>query len=458
MPSIDLSLAIHVARGTAFQLVRDHGLSPEVMYDEGRKVYEYVLEYFGKYGKIPDPGTIENDLKFPIPPLTDAPEPPSYYLDRIKERALDKMVLEATQAQTRAMEKLNTRAAMDAVKKLLSDVNRMSLAGEPIDDWTQRTDDRWALYKEAARFKGVTGLGTPWPGISDLTMGMQPGDFWLVVGRPKSGKTWNLLKMAIYSWLTPVVTKFNDAGAVAETRPCRVLIITMEMLKRSIKERMDSIYSQLSYSGIVGGTLGMHVEDQYKISLDTLKGKNPLWVVTRNRVRDVRDIPIVIEEIQPDVVYLDGLYKMRVEGGRYKSNWEKITDIADDLDLICKTKGTIIVGTTQFNRGAVKVGNKPKGKGKTIPLAGLENLAFADALGMNPDVVIGVISTKRMKDNNEAILQLIANRRGKEGAWQVHFDPGTGNFDEIAPFDEEGGGGGDEPDDSGDGDPSVDTN
>jgi replicative DNA helicase len=252
--------------------------------------------------------------------------------------------------------------------------------------------------------------------------------------------------MAIHSWLTPIPLDFDATGNVTASRPAKVLTITTEMLKEDVKERMDAIYSKLSYTGIVSGTLGMHIEDQYKIALDGLKGKNPLWIVTRKRVKDIQDIPIIVEEMQPDIVFLDGLYKLKVEGARFKSTWEKVTEIADELDLISKTKGVRIVATTQFNRGAVKASGAKKGK--KIPMAGLENLAFADALGMNPDVILGVISSKDMKENNEAILQLIANRRGKEGAWLCNFNPDQGEFGEIsvvdggmdADSDDEGGG------------------
>lgn len=435
MPSIDMCLVTHIVHGGSISVIRDHGVTAESIYDESRKVFEYVMAHFGKHGKVPNPTTIENDTKIKIPPLSDVPEPVTYYIERVKERALDRLVMESTKAQTSAMDKLNTKGALNSVKRLLADINRLNLAGEPVDDWTQRTDERWAAFKAAARFMGgVTGLPTPWPGINELTKGMQLGDFWLIVGRPKAGKSWELCDMAIHSWLTPIPLEFDSAGNVTASRPAKVLTITTEMLKEDVKERMDAIYSKLSYTGIVSGTLGMHIEDEYRAALDGLKGKNPLWIVTRKRVKDIQDVPIIVEEMQPDIVYLDGLYKLKVEGARFKSTWEKVTEIADELDLIAKTKGTIIVGTTQFNRGAVKTGGQKKGK--KIPMAGLENLAFADALGMNPDVVLGVISSKTMKENNEAILQLIANRRGKEGAWLCNFNPDHGEFGEISAVDE----------------------
>lgn len=456
MPSLDMCLVIHLVRGGHLRAVRDSGLKEEALFDEAKAIFRYSMEHFGKFGKMPEPATVENDLRITIPLISDVPEPVDYYISRVKERALDKIVKDYTKEQLAKSDRLNAKGAVQQAKDLLSEVGRMSLTGEPVSDWTQRTDERWAAYKEAARFKGILGIPTPWPSVNDVTHGIRKGDFWLIVGRPGTGKTWYLTKMAIGAWIFLFTVKFNEDGSIAETRPCRVLFISLEMLDEDIRQRMDSIHSRLPYTGITAGTLGMIIDDKYRVHLEDLKGKNPLLLATRRQVQDVRDLPIVIEEVRPDVVFIDGIYKLRIGAGRYKSNWEKITDIADELDMIAKTKGVPIIGTTQFNRGAVKVGSPKKGKGKAIPLMGLENLAFADALGMNPDVVVGLVSTKRTKDNKELLLQLIKNRRGKSGIWVTQFDPDTGSYDEVAPYEEgDSYGGADADDDDEVGDTSV---
>jgi hypothetical protein len=66
---------------------------------------------------------------------------------------------------------------------------------------------------------------------------------------------------------------------------------------------------------------------------------------------------------------------------------------------------------------------------------------------MNPDVVVGLVSTKRTRDNKELLLQLIKNRRGKSGIWVTQFDPDTGSYDEVAPYEEGDNYGGDGADD-----------
>lgn len=409
-----MSLCVQILRNGGLHAVLEAGTDPEHLFDEGQKVFNYLREHYGKYGKLPDIATVETDTKIDIPELVDIAEPVDYYIDRIKQRALDKLTAEQTKKQLEALDNNDAGKAIEEAQELLSKVSKQNLAGEIIDDWIVGVDERVAEYEELKKFPGgVTGVPTPWVGINDLTQGMNPGDFWIIVGRPGTGKTWHLTKMSVHAW-------------VSGFRP---LIISMEMSRHRMKRRMDAVYARVAYYDFKRGKLGMHIEDQYKEAMESLKGQKPLNIVSRKRVKTTADVSILIEQIKPDVVFIDGIYKLRPGGGtRNRAHWEQTMETVDEIQEIALDKEVPILGTTQFSRAQVK-------KGKSPTKAGLEDMAFADAIAMNADVILALLATPELKANDELILQLLKNREDDTKSFTSKFDLNAMDFDQTGEWD-----------------------
>lgn len=425
MPSLDMSVAVHMVRNGGFTAVIDSGILADHLFDDGRKIYEFTRSHFAQFGKVPDAATILTDLKIEVPPSSDVVEPVAYFIDRIKSRALDKLAKEHAKAATAAMDRVDSKGVIDAAKELLTAISQQNLAGEVIDDWTLNTGERIAEYEAAKTAQGgVTGIPTPWTSLNDRTQGINKGDFWILCGRPGSGKSWAVSKMVIHAWV-------NDF---------KPLFVSLEMPVKKIKRRMDAIYARLAYYDFKRGKLGMHIEAQYKQALDGLEEKPPLNIVTRKRVKTVGDVALLMEQLQPSVVFIDGLYKLRPNSvNKYKSNWEVIMALVDEIQELALEKEIPIVGVTQLNRGAAK----QKGK-KSSSAAGLEDIAFADAIGMNADVILGLLPTEETKGRNETVIQLMKNREDDIGSWLVKFDLAAMDFNEVGPYQEPS----DDPDDA----------
>jgi replicative DNA helicase len=410
-----MSLCVQILRNGGLHAVLEAGTDPDHLFDEGQKVFNYLREHYGKYGKLPDVATVETDTKIDIPELADIAEPVDYYIDRIKQRALDKLAAEQTKKQLEALDSNDANKAIEEAQTLLSQVSKQNLAGEIIDDWIAGVDERVAEYEELKKFPGgVTGVPTPWTGINDLTQGMNQGDFWIIVGRPGTGKTWHLTKMSVHAW----VSGFHP------------LIISMEMSRQRMKRRMDAVYARVAYYDFKRGKLGMHIEDQYKEAMESLKGQNPLNIVSRKRVKTTADVSILIEQVQPDVVFIDGIYKLRPGGGtRNRAHWEQTMETVDEIQEIALDKEVPILGTTQFSRAQVK-------KGKSTTKAGLEDMAFADAIAMNADVILALLSSTELKANDELILKLLKNREDDTKAFTSKFDLNAMDFDQTGEWDD----------------------
>jgi len=413
-----MCVVTHIVRGNCFGVAVEQGLLREHLFDDGRAVFDLVLAHYAKYGKVPDVATVLRDTGVEVPDLADVKEPVGYYLDKVKERARDNLAKEGVKTQLRAMEAGRTEEAIDAAAKLSEDLARLNLHADPVDDWTKNTEEREREYNSAKAIgTGILGVETPWPGVNDLTQGVQDGDFWVMVARPGTGKTWMLVVMAIYAWLKGHVPLF----------------ISMEMPKRKIKRRMDAVHMKLDYRDLKRGRLGMGIEEEYIKGLQNLRNnpQHPLYVASARNVKRIRDIAVLTRLFRPTIVFLDGLYKLRPPNIGVSSYWERIQAIANDLQLLTGDMESKMVATSQLRREGGK--SMKKKRGASVDFS-LEDIAFADAIGQNADVVMGLGATKRMIEDHEMVVSLIKNREDECGAWVTKFDPGMGDFSEIEEY------------------------
>ena len=417
-----MCMVTHIVRGNCFGVAVEQGLLREHLFDDGKKVFDLVLAHYAKYGKVPDAATILRDTGVDVPDLADVKEPFEYYLDKVKERARDNVTKEGVKSQLRAMEAGRTEDAIDAATKLSEDLARLNLQSDPVDDWTKRTEEREREYNEAKVIgTGILGVETPWPGLNEKTQGVCDGDFWVMVARPGTGKTWMLVVMALYAWLKGHVPLF----------------ISMEMPKRKIKRRMDAVHMRLNYHDLKRGMLGMGIEDEYFKGLADLRNnpKHPLYVASARNVKRIRDIAVLTRLFRPSIVFLDGLYKLKPPNIGVSSYWERIQAIANDLQLLTGDIETKMVATSQLRREGGRSMKKKRGASVEFTL---EDIAFADAIGQNADVVLGLGATKRMVEDHEMVMSLIKNREDECGAWLTKFDPSMGDFSEIEEYENSG--------------------
>lgn len=91
------------------------------------------------------------------------------------------------------------------------------------------------------------------------------------------------------------------------------------------------------------------------------------------------------------------------------SNWEKITEVSRSLKQLADGEGVPILGIHQANRNAI---------GKRMEV---ENIAYADALAQDADLVLGV----NTEDDGSLFVECLKSRWGRSG-WgmflKIHFD------------------------------------
>jgi replicative DNA helicase len=227
----------------------------------------------------------------------------------------------------------------------------------------EHVDDFISQYT-ARREQGDThGIPTGFSNIDTTTYGVHPGDFWVLVARPMSYKTWLMCRMFLTS---------------CQTVEGSVLFFSKEMTKEQIQRRVYAIAGGVSFSDL--RRYKLNDVDLAKISATMASIKATPVIIGRD-VKDPYDVSYIrskIVEYDAKIAFVDGLYLL----GK-SADWKDQTDSTRSIRDVALATNTGIVGTTQYNR-----------KGSNA--ATLDNLAYSDSFAQDASVVI---SLERERDS-----------------------------------------------------------
>lgn len=237
-------------------------------------------------------------------------------------------------------------------------------------------------YDIVASSQGLLGIPFPWPIMNEELQGMQNSQFIVLYGRPKSMKSWVAIYMAVWAYINA---------------RRRVLFYTREMSPLMVAGRAACCMSKIAYKpyrqGKLQPELKAHLFNILEELIDDERAveymggtRQPYFIITSDRSGGANSgggvawLQAKIRELKPDIVFVDGLYLMKDDRTNSRSvDWKNIAHISQDMKLTGQEFDIPVVGVTQANRQA----DKAKG-------VDLTELAYADALGQDADVVMRV--------------------------------------------------------------------
>jgi len=411
--NVELELISNVVASGDFSCVRKRNLTPSAFEtDEAKVVYEWLWSQYHdpKHpGEVPDKDRLLRRFPdFPFRPTRNSvealvhemvtgqvrgsmmhlTEEMSGYLDNGEDPLL---VLAAYLPKLR---ELNVRATDD-------DAMAISAAGAALQ--------QEYLTKQASG--GITGIPYPWKPLNVALGGMQPEQFIVFYARPKNAKTWLLCAMAEHAYLS------NR----------RVLVYSKEMAKIDLMRRTASILCGIDYDLLLKAQLSAENEGHFFDLLTDLEEleretqqngrRRSLTFISDHGLREpatVEKLAARAEQFDPDIVLVDGFYLMSAGEGNKRQNWERVMRISNGLKAMAQALRIPVVGTTQANRAA----NDKQGDD-------LDELAFADAIGMDADVAIRCFLGKSPAGSGSAVLLTFPGvREAKLSPLLINFRPG----------------------------------
>lgn len=365
------------------------------------RVWKVVLDHYRKYAEVPSVSVIWQS--YPNWRPTRVEKKVDWYVEAMQDSHLQYQMIEAIANAQDSLSDRKPRAAMtdlmQALGQLAPTMNRM--ADVVVNDtWEDRID----LYLDNKRYKGrLRGLPTGFPSLDRATMGLQDGQFNVLAGLPKVGKSTVLLAMS------KAVHDYHK----------RPLVVSFEMGNEEQATRYDAMAAHVNYRDLLAGDM---TKDQEKalVAAGIARQKLPPFLLSADiaSTTTVSGIAAKIDQYRPHAVFVDGLYLMDDEMGEAKGSPSGIRNVTQGLKRLAQQKQVSITGTTQVNANKV---TKASGVVST-------SLFGSQTYAQDCDNMFAVEATD---DYEVQKIKRLLGRNGPNIEVLILWDWSTGTFEEL---------------------------
>jgi hypothetical protein len=234
-----------------------------------------------------------------------------------------------------------------------------------------------------------------------------------------TGKTWALCVCA------------DHAERVAGKK---VLFVTMEMSASRISRRLDAVRYRIPFGVLRDCELDPMEEKEWESNLKDLKKdkeSSDIYIADKKAVRTVTDVFNLVQELKPDIVFIDGGYRFESEKG--SGQWEQTLHIVTDLQVYAEKSDIPWIVTTQF--GDSNESGKKKKKGDHVRAW---NVRYGKEWLIHPDVLIGLYADEDLRLIKMMELHVLKVRDADKmfDMFTIEWDMGKMSFNEATVEDE----------------------
>lgn len=363
-------------------------------------MYNFIQQHITQYRTLPTRAVLSASNI----PYIDTDQPPEYYMQELKKRA----VYLAYKDFTHKVGPLTTQAIdYDVWAGHITDLHDQISALTVADRYKNITElGREIEESIESRKNGAPEVFVPfgWPTLDNATGGLAGGDLAYFIARPGVGKTNILSYSAHHAW----------------KQGFSPMLLTMEMTDVQISRRIYGLEGQFNPDAVRRGIPDAEVEKRLGNAINSFDEGVPFHIICGQVKQTVESITALVDELRPDVLYIDAAYLVSMNGPS-KAAWEKLAAVSERLKQVAVTRNIPIIMTVQFNRDAAK--------GKRYEL---DTIAGSDAIGQLGSVIVSIREGDDQYEGTRRILNIIKNREGGVGEFEIHnrFDPP--DFSEVA--------------------------
>jgi replicative DNA helicase len=390
-----------------FTVVSKFAITDEHFFDPTHaKVFTWIREHHQQYGEVPTPSMLKRN--WPTYDLIRVEHNGDYYGAELRQQLMHQYLIDTTADLQDAITDRDPEAGYLALARNLELMAPIA-SGMTDEDLTQTWEARIERYRIARNQKGfLRGLSTGFESIDRVTLGMAGGQFWVLVGLPKTGKSTILLAFAI------AVHNHNR----------RPLFIGFEMTNEEQSTRHDSQLAHVDSLDLMSGRMSREDERLLLSALEPREAMAPFLVSSDvQSATTVSGIAAKIDEHRPDAVFIDGLYMMDDESGEPKGSSAALTNITRGLARLTRLKDIPIIGTTQVLASKVT-----RSFGITSSSVG-----YSSSFHQDCHVLVAVEANDTTEDMQT--LKLLGNRSGPKVDIDILWEWDTSTFEEIVPVD-----------------------
>jgi replicative DNA helicase len=383
-------------------------------------IYQVVVDLFYQ-GKVFDIHVLRNELQ--KQGKLDEVGGNAYLLQILDESVPTDI---ASQIVNILIEKTKIRRTYKKLTEMLSEIKRVEDPSEIIEkaliDFKELLKDNVSIenfeivirsqlkeINEALKDPSIIkGIPSGFYELDRLTNGFEGGELIIIGARPAMGKTAFALNIA-----------YNVATAGK-----KVLFFSLEMTKKQLSLRMNSMISGVPLNKIKSGMLSEDdvekITNSYIENVDVLRRID--LVDNKPYLHDIMKISYSLDNV--DLIIIDYLQLIRTKNN-YQMRYQELADIVNSLKFLAKDLNVPIIALAQVNREVEKkVDKRPT----------LSDLRESGDIEATADIVIFLHREGYYKGNNDdntAEVIVAKNRNGESGKIQLMFDRKIQKFTDL---------------------------
>lgn len=370
-------------------------------------VFDMVMEHYREYNDAPTADVIHRAYPMYVLDASAFPETTEYYLHQLQDDRKLTILTDTTREQANRLGQTGPHMGADLETIMRSG---LALAAHEV---TQGRDTDLFLSSERilARLMArrdnpgyLRGITTGIDGLDRITGGFRDEQLITFIGTPKTGKSSMLLKMALEARL---------AGAP-------VLFLTFEMSTEEQEDRVVSLISGVSLTKILTGMFNPIEQKSIEQAL-RLKESLAGFTITSDLASalTLSGVQAKIQQYQPKVVFVDGVYLMDDETGNPKGSPQALTSLTRGFKRLAQTRRLPIVISTQALLSRSGGGRKLQ----------MDSVGYSSSFAQDSDVLLGTESNEHV--STLVKVKTIAQRSGPTGVVYMEFDWSQGLVQEI---------------------------
>jgi replicative DNA helicase len=385
--------------------------------DRGRLAWVWVRSYWADHSEAPTEEAFNR--RFPDGRLEANGEPLKALVAELRAKRAYLMLSEGLQEAVKylsAADRSDRPALVDECRGYLAGV-LAEIANDTADSTVEAVTESIDDYLEYVMTKeplSVTGIRTGIEFIDQVTGGMQPEQLYILGGPPKSGKSTIALWAAM------------QAHAQGEV----VLFVGHEMSNEEQKQRHLSLGAgvdlNLVKEGLRDSPHAASTQRRLKQFAEDLKGYDGELYLVHDNNPFLSGIAAKVEQYQPTVIVIDGLYLMHDDNGEPDGSPQALTNISRGVKRLARSRKLSIFATTQ-----VLESKMTKSGGVTI-----NSFGYTSAFGQDADTVLGIWRPDHKEAESNMRVVASRNSLGAEGTVEINLADGritdtTGDNDVV---------------------------
>ena len=364
--------------------------------DDLRRVWKFVREHYASYREVPSIIAVTDN--FPNFRAVKVEDTLDYLIDKMVEFRRNRLTRNGLELVVDKMTSNDHESALTEMSKTLTTVNAQGVIGTTHIDVTQNTDKFWDQY-ENLQNAVLLGVPTGFDKIDEATAGLQGGQLITMIAPPKTGKSQIALRMA---------ANVHESGLVP-------MFQSFEMNNHEQEQRYLSMSAHVSSTRLRRGKLTGAEEDRARDFTNKLKTQHPFHFVDAINGLTIDSLVAKAEQLQPDVMFVDGVYLMLDQITGDANTPQALTNITRGLKRVAQKLDIPVIITTQTLLWKMKGGK-----------VSADSIGYSSSFFQDSDVILGLEPVEA--DEEIRLLKIVQSRNCPPSETSITWKWDTGCF------------------------------